>query len=77
MLGVEVVEKGVGAEVEGDAEDRHVVAVHHPVAEAVGLPMGDQLGVALDHRTKQRQVRLFLFAALGKVAGQHVFDQRV
>ena len=50
VLSVEVIEKGEGAEVEGDAEDRHVVGVHHPMAETVGLPIGDQFGIALDDR---------------------------
>ncbi|MNU89344.1 hypothetical protein D3C71_791790 [compost metagenome] len=53
-VGVEVVEEGERAEVEGDAEDRHVVGVHHAVAETVGLPFGDQLGVALDDFVEHR-----------------------
>ncbi|MNV43081.1 hypothetical protein D3C71_1347860 [compost metagenome] len=74
-VGVEVVEEGERAEIEGDAQDRHVVGVHHPVAEAIGLPFGDQFGVALHHFAEHRQVRLRLFQALREVHGQHVITQ--
>ncbi|MNQ87856.1 hypothetical protein D3C85_1030960 [compost metagenome] len=67
-VGVEVVEEGERAEVEGDAEDRHVVGVHHPVAEAVGLPEGDQLGVALQYLAEEGRPGLFLFQAFGEMA---------
>ncbi|MNL33276.1 hypothetical protein D3C87_1551770 [compost metagenome] len=74
-VGVEVVEEGERAEIEGDAQDRHVVGVHHSVAEAIGLPLGNQLGIALHHFAEHRQVRLRLFQALREVHGQHVITQ--
>ncbi|MNN59420.1 hypothetical protein D3C81_1745330 [compost metagenome] len=74
-VGVEVVEEGVRAEVEGDAQDRHVVGVHHPVAETIGLPAGNQFGVALDDGAEHGQVGLFGLAAFGVVLLQHVVDQ--
>ena len=42
QLGVEVVEPAVGAVVDGEPEDRHVVGVHHAVHEAHRLPVRDQ-----------------------------------
>lgn len=43
--GVEVVEEGKGAEVEGEACERGVVGVEDAVCEAVGLPVSDGYGV--------------------------------
>ncbi|MNO62825.1 hypothetical protein D3C76_535060 [compost metagenome] len=74
-VGVEVVEEGVRAEVEGDAEDRHVVGVHHAVAEAIRLPAGDQFGIALDDGAEHGQVGLLGLTAFGIVLFQHVVDQ--
>ncbi len=74
-VGVEIVEEGVRAEVEGDAEDRHVVGVHHPMAEAIGLPQGDQLCIALDDGAEHGQIRLHGIAAFGVVLLQHMVDQ--
>ncbi|MCY1542049.1 hypothetical protein D9M68_777730 [compost metagenome] len=74
-VGVEVVEEGVGAIVEGDAEDRHVVAVHHPMTEAVRLPIGDQRGIALDHFAEHRQIRLGLLQARREMAAQHMLAE--
>ena len=48
VVGVEVVEEGEGAEVEGEAEERGVVCVEDAVGEGVGLPFGDCEGVAPD-----------------------------
>ncbi len=72
---VKIVEKRKRPEIEGDAEDRHVVGVHHPVAEAIGLPFGDQCGVAFDDFAEHRQVRFGLFPALGEVQLQHMLGQ--
>ena len=41
VVGVEVVEEGEGAEVEGEAEEGGVVGVEDAVGEGVGLPFGD------------------------------------
>ncbi len=75
VVGVEVVEEGVGAEVEGDAEDRHVVGVHHAVAEAVGLPAGDEFGVALDDVAEHRRPGALMVLQVGEVAGQDVLAE--
>ncbi|MDT4845609.1 hypothetical protein FQZ97_796020 [compost metagenome] len=40
------------------------------MAETVGLPAGDQLGVALDHLAEQRRIGLCLFPALREVFGE-------
>ncbi len=72
---IEVVKEGVGAEIEGDAEDRHIVGVHHAVAEAVGLPARDQRGGALEHRAEERMERLGMFQQLGKVRLDDVLQQ--
>jgi len=74
-VGVEVVEEGKRPEVEGDAQNRHVVGVHHTVAKAVSLPFGNQLGIALDDLAEHRQIRLGLLQALGKVHRQYVLAQ--
>ena len=47
VAGVEIVQEGEGAVIEGVADDRHVVAVHNPMAEAHGLPVGNHPGGAL------------------------------
>ena len=76
-LGVKVIEEGERAKVEGNAQNRHVVGVHHPVAKAVGLPLGDQCGVALDNFAEHGQVRLGLLQALGEVQRQHMLAQQL
>ena len=58
--GVEVVQEGVGAVVEGVADDGHVVAVHHSMAEADGLPVGNQPGGAFHHFGEPAGVALWL-----------------
>ena len=75
VLGIEIIEKGVGTVIEGDAEDRHVVGVHHPVTETVGLPVGDHRGVAFDDFAEHCHIRLFLLQTVGVVAVQHMFGQ--
>ena len=72
---VEVVKEGKRAEVEGDAQNRHVVGVHHTVTKAVSLPFGDQFGVAFDDLAEHGQIRFWLFKALGEVQGQDVLGQ--
>ncbi|MNJ67061.1 hypothetical protein D3C77_632000 [compost metagenome] len=74
-VGVEVIQERERTEVEGDAQNRHVVGVHHPVAEAIGLPAGNQLGVALDDGAEHSQVRLRRVAAFGKVRVEHVLGE--
>lgn len=71
VIGVEIVEEGVGPVVEGNAEDRHVVGVHHPVAEAIGLPAGDEFGVALDDLAEHRRVWPLGCVAVGEVVFQN------
>ncbi|MNE96086.1 hypothetical protein D3C80_1942500 [compost metagenome] len=45
------------------------------MAKTVGLPLGDQLGIALDHFAKHRQVRFRLLKAFREMHGQHVFAE--
>ncbi|MNG32856.1 hypothetical protein D3C84_1189680 [compost metagenome] len=45
------------------------------MAEAIGLPQGDQFGVALDDAAKHRQVRFGLGLALGKMQFQHMLGE--
>ncbi|MNP27416.1 hypothetical protein D3C76_1203260 [compost metagenome] len=45
------------------------------MAEAIGLPAGDQFGVALDDGAEHGQVRLFVVTAFGVVLLQHMVDQ--
>ena len=42
MLYEVITDPAVGAVVDGQAEDRQVVGVHHPVDEADPLPLDDQ-----------------------------------
>ena len=75
VTGIIFIEKGVGAEIEGDAQDRHVVGIHHSVTEAVGLPAGDHVHGALGHRPEHRQYRLRFMLTM-RVAGlQGEIDQ--
>ena len=46
VVGVEVVEEGKGAEVDGQAEDGGVVGVEDAVGEGIGLPCRYHLGIA-------------------------------
>lgn len=48
VVGVEVVEEGEGAEVDGEAEDGGVVGVENAVGEGVRLPCRHRFGVASD-----------------------------
>ena len=73
--GVEVVEEGERPEVEGNAQDRHVVGVHDAMTKPVGLPLGDQFGIALHDLAEHRKVRLRLLQAFREVQGQDVFTQ--
>ncbi len=72
---IEVVEEGVRAEVECDAQNGHVVGVHHPVAEAIGLPSGDHFCGALQHFTEEAMVWLWMLQAFGKVAFDNMIKQ--
>ncbi|MNC61599.1 hypothetical protein D3C75_1115500 [compost metagenome] len=45
------------------------------MAEAIGLPFGDQFGIALHYFAEHRQVGFRLFQALWEVHGQHVITQ--
>ncbi|MNS93885.1 hypothetical protein D3C72_1280830 [compost metagenome] len=65
MVGVERVEEAKWAVVDGQAQDRHIVGVHHAVAEADGLPVRDQVGGAQRDLAQQRLVGLGVVAARG------------
>ena len=58
VAGVEAVEKAERAVVDCQAEDRHVVGVHHAVAEPDRLPRRHQFGGAVRDLFEQRDIRL-------------------
>ncbi len=47
------IDKAVGAVIQRQAEQRHIVGVHHPVTEARRLPFGNQPRGATHHFGKQ------------------------
>jgi hypothetical protein len=65
VAGVEGVHELEGPVVDGQAQDAHVVGVHHPVHEAHRLPLGEQACRALGHLAQQRGVRVGGRAARG------------
>ena len=75
VAGVEGIEEAEGAVVDRQPEDRHVVGVHHAVAEAHCLPLRHQLGGALRHRFQQRGVGLRCVAAGRVVLVDHEVGQ--
>ncbi len=48
VLGVEAVDEAKRAVVQRQPQNAEVIGVHHPVAEAYGLPSSNHLGGALD-----------------------------
>ena len=66
VAGVERVEETVRAIVDRQAQHRHVVGVHHAVAEADRLPLGHQRRRAARHGFEQGRIRL-LFCATSRV----------
>src|SRR3546814_1853497 len=58
VMRVERVEKTVRPVIERQAEDRHVVGVHHTVAETDRLPLRDQSGRTFDHFAKPARVAI-------------------
>ncbi len=76
VVGIEPVQKLERAVVDGQAQDGHVVGVHHAVAKAHGLPVGQQLGRAFGHGAQQGSVGVAgRGAAGGVVAVDHVIGQ--
>jgi hypothetical protein len=75
VAGVEGVHELEGPVVDGQAQDAHVVGVHHPVHEAHRLPLGEQAGRALGHLAQQRGVRVGGRAARGIEALDDVVGQ--
>ena len=73
---VEGIEEAEGAVVDGQAQDAHVVCVHHAVAEPHGLPAGQQLRSARHHGAQQGEVGPGLAAAVGQVGVDDVVGQR-
>ncbi|MCY1516106.1 hypothetical protein D9M68_507200 [compost metagenome] len=77
---VEAVEELERPVVDGEPEDAHVVGVHHPVAEAHGLPLGEQGGGAFAHGLEEGGVGVAVEArrgaAFGVVAVDDVVGQR-
>ena len=75
MAGVEGFHETEGAVVEGEAEDGHVVGVHHAVHETHGLPAGDQFAGAPGHVAQQSGVGVGGVAAFGTEAVDDVVGE--
>ena len=67
VAGVECVEETKRAVVDGQAQDAHVVGVHHAVAKAHGLPPGEHVCGSQRHGVQQRGVRIGRALAIGVV----------
>jgi hypothetical protein len=68
-LRIVVVDPAVRTVVDGEAEDRQVVGVHHPMHETHAHPVRDGLGRALAHLAEPRSVeRLALAVQVRKIA---------
>ena len=81
VAGHKSVQKLEGPVVNGQAQDAHVVGVHHPVAKAHGLPLRHEARGALAHGLQQGGVRVTCQAgavpAFGVVAVDDVVGQRL
>ncbi len=66
------VDEAVGAIVQSQSEQRHIVGVEHPVAEPRSLPLGDEPRGAAHHLGKQ----LCSVAQLGEVVAKEIIDQQ-
>ena len=79
VVGVVMVEKLERAVVDGQAQQTHVVGVHHAMAKADGLPLGDHARCALGYLFEQGGIALGRAAGMlggaGKVALDHVIGQ--
>src|SRR5690606_14714755 len=58
MASVILVKEGVGAKIECDAENRHIVGVHHAMTETISLPAGDHVHGALQNLIEHVQYRV-------------------
>ena len=76
VVRVEAVHEAERAVVDREAEDRHVVGVHHAVAEADGLPVRHQVGGAQRDFRQQREIRIVGFAAMRIEAVDDVIGER-
>ena len=76
IAGIEIIEKCVGAVVKGVADDRHVVTVHHAVAEAHRLPVRNRSCRPLDHFLEPPAVPFVIgqIDQVGEVQRDHVFE---
>ena len=75
IAGVEGVEKAERAIVEREAEDGHVVGIHHPVREAHRLPLRHQLGGGERNLAQELGVGIGQRRQLGVVARDDVIGQ--
>ena len=75
VVRVERVDEAERAVVDRHAEDRHVVGVHHAVAEPDGLPLRDEVGRAQRRGFEQREVRIVDVAAIRIEAVDHVIGE--
>jgi ABC-type Na+ transport system ATPase subunit NatA len=57
--GIVVIHKAERTVVQCEAENRHIVRVHHAMREADRLPFGDQLRCARDNFGKEARVVIF------------------
>src|SRR5690554_3100510 len=58
MVCAEGVHKTEGAVINGEPEDRHIVGVHHPMAETGSLPISHHNGRTSSHLTQHTQYSL-------------------
>ncbi|MNG04049.1 hypothetical protein D3C84_871550 [compost metagenome] len=65
------VDEAVGAVIQGQPEQGHVVCVHHPVTEARRLPLGDEARGAPHHLGEQ----LGTAFQFGEVVTQQIIDE--
>ena len=76
VVGVEGVQKAIWTVVQGEAEHREVVGVHHAMTEAHGLPLRHQPRTAFHNDAQPGGVALRVFEQFRKMLFDHLIGER-
>ena len=74
---VVIIEETVGAVVESQANDRHIVGVHHAVCEANLLPLANEFSGAQGDFPEQLEVAVGYLQKMRVVVFDNVIGQRL
>ena len=73
--GLVIVDEGIGAKIDGQSQNRHVVGIHHPVRKPLRLPQCDQTSRSLSDIAQPKYVTIFFIHQMWPMMANRIIRQ--